>query len=571
MNTRKVPVVVALLMAATALAAGVVAAQEPADSEPQAALAAVGTAFTYQGRLTDAGSPANGAYDFEFRLYDAASGGSQVGSTVPLADVTVSNGLFTVQLDFGAAAFQRDARWLEIGVRPGAGSDACTTLSPRQALTAAPYALHAADAWSVNGNRGNNQAFNFLGTVDEQPLVIKTNNGEQVRVLASGDVGIGTASPDSKLQISYNSGSQGLHLVNYWGSGGETDIKLSTAEPNGVLDKSWFIRTGGSARGDVAAGSFGIAESYIPLYRLFIQQGGNVGIGTVSPNARLTVRGAGTSNSTLALRVENAAGSDLLRVSDSGAFYFRLSGASNTYHLCASGTDDWLTPGSCSSAAEYVPSVDLGLGHPQAADVVSIVPAMASPYGDQHAPFVVAKSTQACDGQLLGFIVNPDSRADGTKLNDHYLPLAIYGYFPVKVTVANGPIRRGDPLTSSSIPGRAMRATAACKIIGYALEDADGDGTIQVFAHLSDNSALQVESLTGQLGQARTALAQLESRVNTLEGENAALAARLAALESALQALAASGNAGSPSTGAALAGGASPGLGLSTTRQPGGE
>ena len=155
MNTRKVPVVVALLMAATALAAGVVAAQEPADSEPQAALAAVGTAFTYQGRLTDAGSPANGAYDFEFRLYDAASGGSQVGSTVPLADVIVSNGLFTVQLDFGAAAFTGDARWLEIQVRAGASSGSYTALSPLQALTAAPYALSLRPGAAVDGATGD--------------------------------------------------------------------------------------------------------------------------------------------------------------------------------------------------------------------------------------------------------------------------------------------------------------------------------------------------------------------------------------------------------------------------------
>ncbi|MDQ7029822.1 MAG: hypothetical protein Q9O62_08615 [Ardenticatenia bacterium] len=135
------------------LAGGAVAwAQGPEPREEasiQAIAAPVGTAFTYQGRLTDGGSPANGAYDFQFKLYDAATGGSQVGSTVTKDDVAVSDGLFTVDLDFGSGAFDGNARWLEIGVRPGGSTGAYTTLSPRQALTATPYALFALAApWS---------------------------------------------------------------------------------------------------------------------------------------------------------------------------------------------------------------------------------------------------------------------------------------------------------------------------------------------------------------------------------------------------------------------------------------
>ena len=79
---------------------------------------AIGTAFTYQGRLSDGGAPANGVYDFQFALYDAESAGTQVGSTIPKDDVTVTDGLFTVELDFGSI-FDGTAFWLEIGVRPG--------------------------------------------------------------------------------------------------------------------------------------------------------------------------------------------------------------------------------------------------------------------------------------------------------------------------------------------------------------------------------------------------------------------------------------------------------------------
>jgi hypothetical protein len=110
-------------------------------------LAPVGTAFTYQGKLLDSGAPANGTYDFTFALYDALSGGAQVGGTITLDNVTVTDGLFTVQLDFGAV-FDGTAFYLEIGVRPGSGG-AYTTLAPRQALTAAPYARFAAQVpWS---------------------------------------------------------------------------------------------------------------------------------------------------------------------------------------------------------------------------------------------------------------------------------------------------------------------------------------------------------------------------------------------------------------------------------------
>src|SRR6266545_866407 len=86
-----------------------------------------GTTFTYQGRLTDGGTPANGTYDFQFKLYDA--GGTQQGATVSRDDAQVTNGVFTVQLDFGNQ-FDGNDRLLEISVRPGSGtgSDPYTTL-----------------------------------------------------------------------------------------------------------------------------------------------------------------------------------------------------------------------------------------------------------------------------------------------------------------------------------------------------------------------------------------------------------------------------------------------------------
>ena len=114
------------------------------DAAPQAAL---GTAFTYQGRLADGGAAANGQYDLLFRLYAGLTGGTALGE-VMLNDVPVSEGLFTVSLSFGSGAFNGEARFLEVGVRPGPSSGAFTTLSPRQALTPAPYALALPGLWT---------------------------------------------------------------------------------------------------------------------------------------------------------------------------------------------------------------------------------------------------------------------------------------------------------------------------------------------------------------------------------------------------------------------------------------
>ena len=110
---------------------------------------AQGSAFTYQGKLTDGGSAPTGAYDFRLILYNADAGGSQVGTTLTADDVAVTAGAFTVVLDFGPNIFDGQARWLELAVRQGASTGIYTVLSPRQPVTPAPYAIFAAKAGSV--------------------------------------------------------------------------------------------------------------------------------------------------------------------------------------------------------------------------------------------------------------------------------------------------------------------------------------------------------------------------------------------------------------------------------------
>ncbi|MDM8562879.1 tail fiber domain-containing protein, partial [Candidatus Marithioploca araucensis] len=105
-----------------------------------------GTAFTYQGQLKESGVAVTATCtSMDFKLFDASSGGTQKGSTVSKSNVSVVDGLFTTQLDFGNV-FDGTDMWLEITVDCGSGS---TTLS-RQPLTPIPYAIHAQSVSGVD-------------------------------------------------------------------------------------------------------------------------------------------------------------------------------------------------------------------------------------------------------------------------------------------------------------------------------------------------------------------------------------------------------------------------------------
>jgi hypothetical protein len=137
--------------------------------------------FTYQGMLKTSGIPANGNHDLQFSLWTAASGGSQVGSTITRIGVSISNGVFTTELDFGDVWDGND-RFLQIAVRP-AGSGSYTTLSPRVKVNPTPYAVYAGSSGSSRRpwqTAGSNVFYN------------------------DGNVGIGMSSPAERLHVNGN-------------------------------------------------------------------------------------------------------------------------------------------------------------------------------------------------------------------------------------------------------------------------------------------------------------------------------------------------------------------------------
>ncbi len=138
------------------------------------------TAFTFQGRLDTSGAPASGTYDFRFTLFDAASAGAQLGPMLCSDNISVVNGAFSVQLDFGAQ-FAGQQRFLEVQVRQDTGLTCSNPagfviLSPRQNLTAAPnalFSLNTTNAAQLGGQPGafyTNAANLSIGTIPDTRL-----------------------------------------------------------------------------------------------------------------------------------------------------------------------------------------------------------------------------------------------------------------------------------------------------------------------------------------------------------------------------------------------------------------
>ena len=175
------------------------------------------SSFTYQGRLSDGNAAANGNYDLQFVLRDAASAGTPVGSALTNSPVAVSNGLFTVTLDFGAGVFTGANRWLEIGVRTNGSASAFTILSPRQQVTSAPYAIQAANAGTVSGAIADAQlsaniprlsgGAAFTGTVTAGSF---TGSGAGLTALNASQLSSGTV-PSAALGNAWQIGGQQRH------------------------------------------------------------------------------------------------------------------------------------------------------------------------------------------------------------------------------------------------------------------------------------------------------------------------------------------------------------------------
>ena len=246
------------------------------------------TSFTYQGRLTDGGTPANGTYEIQFTLWDATAGGTQQPQPAPVIitrnNVQVSAGAFTVQpLDFGASAFPGADRFLEMSVRRSA-VDPFTTLSPRQQITSTPYALRTLSATqadvALDSNKlGGIDAIQYVTTASVGNTFLKNSTTQQTGASLNID---GNGTIGGTLQASQVTAQTVTGVYGLTHTDGTTTVGTYVGSSTSGAGGGWF----GTQSNDKL---FFFTNNGQPA--MTIDTTDNVGIGTTTPRARLDVAG----------------------------------------------------------------------------------------------------------------------------------------------------------------------------------------------------------------------------------------------------------------------------------------
>lgn len=262
------------------------------------------TVISYQGLVTMDGAAYSGAGYFKFAVVNQAGNttywsndGSSTGGGEPTnaVQLAVSDGLFNVLVGdttlpnmttLPASAFDGTDRTLRAWFSQTGTAGAFTQLIPDRRITAVPYALQAEEArnadtvdgqhasafapagsgWSLIGNAGTTPGTNFLGTTDNQALVFRTNNTEWMRLDTSGRLGLGTT-PGTNAPLTI----RGVGANSDW-------LQLMDASGN----NQWHL--------NYLDGGLNFAETGVSNFRLYLEDGGNVGVGIGAPTARLHVQ-----------------------------------------------------------------------------------------------------------------------------------------------------------------------------------------------------------------------------------------------------------------------------------------
>lgn len=426
------------------------------------------TAFSFQGQVADEnGTPVEGNCDFRFRLYDAPTGGMQVGEVLSPTH-PVAGGLFAVQLDFGAVAFRGDARWLEIAVRCPAGTGNYEVLPMRHELSAVPYALGLRPGTRVEGAvpaganfeaglRVTNSSANYpialfgLATATSGPAIgVAGNNrspngfgvfgysspeGTAVRGEAFGGAGVYGSSVDWLGVYGFSQNSHGV-----WGE---------SPNGSGVVGKSTKWR--------------GISGESVDEHGIFgksVKGAGVVGHSESSGNPGVFARNLGS-------------GPGIYATSQSGPAAV-FAGTTRTNVLQITGGSD---------LAERFQVSDNLIPEPGTVMVI-----------DAHNPGHLVPSNTAYDRKVAGVVSGAGDVETGLVLHQEGVlegdtVVAIAGRVYVKAEALTGPITPGDLLTTSDLPGHAMAVTdyerAYGAVIGKAMTGLEsGTGLVLVLVNL---------------------------------------------------------------------------------------
>ncbi len=458
----------------------------------------IGTVFTFQGQLRDGGVPLTGEFDFQFRLFDAPAGGTQVGTTVSVADLPVVQGVFTTPLDFGSQ-FNGSKRWLQTEVRPGASTGAHTPITARQELTPTPYAIWSALPWatgttgiSYNGFAAigsgpvANVRLHLQGSATADTASLKSDRGPAYshihygptgdwyirsalpsgRVIlqdSGGNVGVGTSSPDARLQAEAG--------VGQWAVFGRS--------PNGL---GLFGQVSDPSANNLGTGVLGRSESANPA--------SNAIFGYSSGSAT-AVHGVSEGGNALRGESHGASSSGVVGVSNQatgyGGFFYNLAGGGVALKADGLAQVKVLQILGGGDVAEPFDVSDAG---------VPIRPGHVVVIDEAHAGRL-RLCDAAYDPKVAGIISGANDLAPGMILRTEHRPDADGGY-PVAMAgrvwcfadaSVGGPIRPGDRLTTSGVEGHAMRVMDPTRadgaVIGKAMSALEeGRGLVLVLVNL---------------------------------------------------------------------------------------
>lgn len=491
----------------------------------------VGTVFTYQGKLTDNGAPANGSFDLKASVYDAKNLGNLIAGPIPVNGVSVTDGLLNAEIDFGNV-FTGTALFLEIQVSP-AGQNTFVTLTPRQPLNTTPFAAYALNGnWTASGSAIKNANTGFVGINRTDKVSGSEYFGIQAAASGTnyGGMYIRTDSTTAKPFYGYSTGSGGKVAWSYLdGSDGtlnfynggvrmtieETgDVGIGTSNPGAKLHVDNGSDTGNAIYATESGASGQVAQFYVPsgggAYGLYaVTYGSNRAalFESHTSNTTATVHvyknggpalqvtgavGAGTHDSTSAMSIiggtdsEPGSGGFLVLGSvasanisiDNNEIMARSNGATSTLYLNNDGGNVVISPTGHTivSVLEITGGSDLSEGFEVNAD--KIEPGMVVVI-DESNPGELKLATSAYDHKVAGII----SGAGGVKtglvmgqngsLADGKHPVALSGRVYCWCDASNGAIEAGDLLTTSATPGHAMKvadhAAAQGAIIGKAM------------------------------------------------------------------------------------------------------
>jgi hypothetical protein len=499
------------------------------------------SAFTFQGVVASAGTPINGTADVRFQMFDQPIGGFQVGSTLDLTGVTLQSGLLTCLLDFGEFAFPGSDRWVELSVRAPAGTGPYVTLAPRQELHRTPYARRADSATSavnVSWAGITSKPSGFADGIDnEGPWDL---NGTSA-FYTGGSVGIGTNTPASDLHVFRgDSGVTTPRGNSVMVAENAANCYLSLPTPAANESGVFFGSPTNSSDGSIVYNNGGARGLHLRtagnITRVEIDSLGNVGVGTASNSidARLHVQA-------------------------SGARCIKVDRYSSDGELLAWARDDGVV-GSVTVAGGVVTYGAFTGVHYSRLEQPAEVGALVSMTGrngalgnrdPSEAIYGVVPCTRANDPAVLGAYIG---MLDGKEMGhpEDIAQVAAVGNGDMWIIDTGSPIRPGDELISSDVPGCAMKddpakfatghiiaRAAACVEWNTVVPDASGVRRARVsvlFTAFTRAASPAAESLAafGVENQ------DLRSRVSSLERDNADLRARLGRLEQMISARAGS-------------------------------